>query len=141
MYVRRYIADFVQERMLGLPSFVLTKTIVQWLSLIGLDVSKNLKENPNTLENLCKKVEFLRKLILRIHVILHYQMNSLVVDAPYFIGCVSFQTVDQNIRQELFSATVLSQANDLTGSFNTAWRKHDFARFVFSCLFTGCSLS
>jgi hypothetical protein len=55
-HVRRFIADFVQERMLGLPSFVLTKTIVQWLSLIGLDVSKHLKENGNTLEVMCKKV-------------------------------------------------------------------------------------
>ncbi len=55
MHVRRFIADFVQERMLGQPSFVLTKTIVQWLSLIGLDVST---ENGGTLEDLCKKVSF-----------------------------------------------------------------------------------
>ena len=63
VYVRRFIADFVQERMLGLPSFVLTKTIVQWLSLIGLDVSKNIKENGSALEELCKKVDlhFIRR--------------------------------------------------------------------------------
>ena len=54
--MRRFIADFVQERMLGKPSFVLTKTIVQWLSLIGLDVAKNHDENGTTLEDLCKKV-------------------------------------------------------------------------------------
>ena len=40
------------------------------------------------------------------------------------------QTVDQNIRQGLFPAAVLTQANDLTGAFNNAWRKHDFARLV-----------
>ena len=57
VYVRGFIADFVQERMLGLPSFVLTKTIVQWLSLIGLDGSKNVRENGGSnLEEVCKKV-------------------------------------------------------------------------------------
>ena len=59
VHVRRFIADFVQERMLGKPSFVLTKTIVQWLSLIGLDVAKNHDENGTTLEDLCKKVRLI----------------------------------------------------------------------------------
>lgn len=57
VHVRRFIADFVQERMLGLPSFVLAKTITQWLSLIGLDIVECSKENSNaSLEDFCKKV-------------------------------------------------------------------------------------
>ena len=58
-HVRRFIADFVQERMLGLPSFVLAKTIIQWLSLIGMDISEVSQDNNSgnvSLEDLCKKV-------------------------------------------------------------------------------------
>ena len=65
-YVRRYIADFVQQRMLGIPSFALTKTIIQWLSLIGLNFEKVAKESGNTLDDFCKKVRWIRRWVFSV---------------------------------------------------------------------------
>ena len=50
-------------------------------------------------------------------------------DFSYFFFFLYYKVVDGNVSSGLIKSKQLSQITSLTGSYDVAWRKHDFAKY------------
>ncbi|XP_078691237.1 serine/threonine-protein kinase SMG1-like isoform X6 [Branchiostoma floridae x Branchiostoma belcheri] len=96
--IKRYIADFVRQLVIGYPSQSLGYTLCTFINALGVDV------------------------------VAEVNAKDVGAESRVSIDDLAKLAVDHNLRTNSFTQPLLAQASALTSSHDIAWRKHDLVR-------------
>ncbi|XP_078611831.1 serine/threonine-protein kinase SMG1-like isoform X2 [Branchiostoma floridae x Branchiostoma japonicum] len=96
--IKRYIADFVRQLVIGYPSLSLGYTLCTFINALGVDI------------------------------VAEVNAKDVGAESRVSIDDLAKLAVDHNLRNNSFTQPLLAQASSLTSTHDIAWRKHDLVR-------------